>query len=523
MEFREFLYAKYKEIEECKELISYIQNSYENFGVIGSNSYILIQLISNKINILKNLQYFNYNTTLSNLEIIDNEIYMQIEILKKETKINSKDENLENLQEDNKKDLVKEFNIEDFIKKHMDKKFNNFITSTLRQFLAIFKNIPLVILICFIVGLIPFAIYFFIELKDVPNMNGSDIFYFMIMSGVAGLIYLVLFLLFPFLYFGIVEVFSSDYKNYKNIRWYLIISNIVAVALELLGIFVIFMINKENYFNFIVFGIAIFVSLVTFIIYKNKISAGKNIVFMVCILISTFFTSIMLFITVLVDYYMLILAIDDNPISGICIVFYIILIILIYHSFYKKDIFIFRLSTYIFIFFNLLFLLPMLGRDLMSRLNFGNISFSHIILSKQVKEYIPSNLIYKQDNIKVISYEDNSLTFNCNSYKNKSENISQNCITFKDSNSKMINTNNKELKFKDGALTFKNNTHKEQIEANATILKNCLTYIKENNETIELYNITALSILGKFWYLETICGDKFKISSEFIKSGVKKQ
>ncbi|MDK8323169.1 MAG: hypothetical protein QP761_04620 [Campylobacter ureolyticus] len=159
----------------------------------------------------------------------------------------------------------------------------------------------------------------------------------------------------------------------------------------------------------------------------------------------------------------------------------------------------------------------------MSRLNFGNISFSHIILSKQVKEYIPSNLIYKQDNIKVISYEDNSLTFNCNSYKNKSKNISQNCITFKDSNSKMINTNNKEFKFEDGALTFKNNAHKEQIEANATILKNCLTYIKENNETIELHNITALSILGKFWYLETICGDKFKISSEFIKSGVKKQ
>lgn len=149
MEFREFLCAKDKEIEECKELISYIQNSYENFGVIGSNSYILIQLISNKINILKNLQYFNHNTTLSNLEIIDNEIYMQIEILKKETKSNSKDKN-----------LVKEFNMEDCIKKHQDKKFNNFITSTLRQFLAIFKNIPLVILICFIVGLIPFAIYF---------------------------------------------------------------------------------------------------------------------------------------------------------------------------------------------------------------------------------------------------------------------------------------------------------------------------------------------------------------------------
>lgn len=522
MEFREFLYAKDKEIEECKELISYIQNSYENFGEIGSNSYILIQLISNKINILKNLQYFNHNTTLSNLEIIDNEIYMQIEILKKETKSTSKDKNLENLQEDNKKNLVKEFNMEDFIKKHRNKKFNNFIISTLKQFLAIFKNIPLVILICFIVGLIPFAIYFFIELKDVPSMNGSDIFYFMIMSGVAGLIYLVLFLLFPFLYFGIVEVFSSDYKNYKNIRWSLILSNIVAVTLELFGIFVIFMINKENYFNFIIFGIAIFVSLVTFIIYqyKNKISARKNIVFMVCILI---FTSIMLFIAVFFNYNMLILAVDDNPISSICIVFYIILIILIYHSFCKKDIFIFKLSAYIFIFFNLLFLLPILGRDLMSRLNFGNISFSHIILSKQVKEYIPSNLIYKQDNIKVISYEDNSLTFNCNSYKNKSKNISQNCITFKDSNSKMINTNNKEFKFKDGALTFKNNAHKEQIEANATILKNCLTYIKENNETIELHNITALSILGKFWYLETICGDKFKISSEFIKSGVKKQ
>lgn len=499
MEFREFLYAKDKEIEECKELISCIQNSYENFGEIGSNSYILIQLISNKINILKNLQYFNYNTTLSNLEIIDNEIYMQIEILKKETKITSKDKNLENLQEDNKKDLVKEFNMEDFIKKHRDKKFNNFIISTLKQFLAIFKNIPLVILICFIVGLIPFAIYFFIELKDVPSMNGSDIFYFMIMSGVAGLIYLVLFLLFPFLYFGIVEVFSSDYKNYKNIRWYLILSNIVAVTLKLLEVFVIF--------------IVIFVSLVIFIFYqnKNKISARKNIVFMVCILI---FTPIMLFIAVFFNYNMLILAIDNNPISSICIVFYIILIIFIYIGIYKKDIFIFKLSAYIFIFFNLLFLLPILGRDLMSRLNFGNLNHKYIILDQNVK--LPDEICNDIDdtyikNIKkpkeMISYKDGNLTYRLENNTTKSLNISFKCLAFIDENNNTIKT------YKNENISRDNKTDKK-------IFVVIPTYFTKDSDIIKLHNIKVLSALGNKWFIESKNGFRFKIDKSHIKTEI---
>lgn len=143
-------------------------------------------------------------------------------------------------------------------------------------------------------------------------MNGSDIFYFMIMSGVAGLIYFVLFLLFPFLYFGIVEVFSSDYKNYKNIRWYLIISNIVAVALELLGIFVIFIV------------IAIFVSLVTFKIYqnKNKISARKNIEFMGLYFNFYFLLSTILFIAIFVDFYMLFFTTNEIFITLFCVFIY---------------------------------------------------------------------------------------------------------------------------------------------------------------------------------------------------------
>ncbi|NLK67437.1 MAG: hypothetical protein GX282_08195, partial [Campylobacteraceae bacterium] len=190
--------------------------------------------------------------------------------------------------------------------------------------------------------------------------------------------------------------------------------------------------------------------------------------------------------------------------------------------FSKKNIFSFKLTLGIFLFFNIAFLLPILSSDIMQRLNFGNIDYTYIALDKSSKKYIPSDLIYIKDNIKIISYEDNNLTFE---YSNKkiSKNCSQNCIEFKDKNGKNIETNNQELTFKEGKLILKNDTCKEeQIEANATILKDCLTYVKENNETIELHNITALSALGEFWYLKTSYGDRFEISSELIKSKVKK-
>ena len=45
-----------------------------------------------------------------------------------------------------------------------------------------------------------------------------------------------------------------------------------------------------------------------------------------------------------------------------------------------------------------------------------------------------------------------------------------------------------------------------QKEENASVKlfkRECVTYFEKNDEVIKLYNIKALSTLGKFYYLET--------------------
>ncbi|WP_159070051.1 hypothetical protein [Campylobacter concisus] len=48
-----------------------------------------------------------------------------------------------------------------------------------------------------------------------------------------------------------------------------------------------------------------------------------------------------------------------------------------------------------------------------------------------------------------------------------------------------------------------------------------MTYFEKNDEVIKLYNIKALSTLGKFYYLETKDGVKFELDASKIISRAK--
>lgn len=77
-------------------------------------------------------------------------------------------------------------------------------------------------------------------------------------------------------------------------------------------------------------------------------------------------------------------------------------------------------------------------------------------------------------------------------------------------------------KFENGNLYFKDNSYKK---VTAKLNLDCLTYAKETNTTIEIYNIKAVSSLGKTWLLKTLNDGKdgkFEIVSDFIKGKVKK-
>ncbi|WP_103580233.1 hypothetical protein [Campylobacter concisus] len=63
-----------------------------------------------------------------------------------------------------------------------------------------------------------------------------------------------------------------------------------------------------------------------------------------------------------------------------------------------------------------------------------------------------------------------------------------------------------------------------QKEENASVKlfkRECVTYFEKNDEVIKLYNIKALSTLGKFYYLETKDGVKFELDASKIISRAK--
>ena len=89
---------------------------------------------------------------------------------------------------------------------------------------------------------------------------------------------------------------------------------------------------------------------------------------------------------------------------------------------------------YLFIGYNLIFSLPFVDKNIMKRLNFGNIDYEYITLEKSF--HILENLLCKnnednlgciKDEIEIISYIDENLTFK---YKNReiSKNVAKNCI-----------------------------------------------------------------------------------------------
>lgn len=166
-------------------------------------------------------------------------------------------------------------------------------------------------------------------------------------------------------------------------------------------------------------------------------------------------------------------------------------------------------------------------------LDFGNINYSYISLDKDVKNTIPIKLINKNDlnqyfcienlsnkndrnktDIEIIYDYNKNNTFE---YKNTNgtkiiEYIPKNCFKFINTNNQAMDIKNKIIKY---TFINENNESKTEEKALATPEK-YLTYIEEKEDVLIIYNIKALSTLGRFWHLETRGGTRFKVESKFI-------
>ncbi|WP_228568656.1 hypothetical protein [Campylobacter sputorum] len=150
--------------------------------------------------------------------------------------------------------------------------------------------------------------------------------------------------------------------------------------------------------------------------------------------------------------------------------------------------------------------------NIYKKLNFGNINYTYITLSKEAKKHIPSHLICGeildknsslnnlaclQDDIKVISFINDNLTFQYRDRNITYKNFPLIYLEFIDENNQIIDTKDKKVKLKDKILTYENNTSKQNVAAKVMANK-YVTYAKESNSTIKLLILKHFQDLENF-------------------------
>ncbi|MCZ6102975.1 hypothetical protein [Campylobacter ureolyticus] len=478
----EILYNKHKEIDECKKFIEFIEKYFLNSNKSASNSNILINLLNQKLKILNSLDYQNCKNLVLSFEKLDDEIYNQIEILKSEIKGDIKNftyykqikYNVDNINKNLKKDknlsitkIIEEFLVKnEYFEKYIYKKSVKVKREAFFDIFNFIKNHQWISTLLFFAFGFVIYILFFLSQHYIPSISQSEFIYQIIQT--SGIFLLIPFFIFLFV-FGVMYLYV-DYKKNKN--------------------------------------------------YFDCLMSILYIIIFICF--------ILLFILLLICI-IYIIFIRGFKIAEIYFVFFIILSIFLFwivsiRNFVNKNDYLLVLITGLILMVigvNAITLVP-----IFKTLNISDIEYKYIVLDKKADEFLPDDMIYKfncDKEVEIISYINSNLTYKTDNGSKIRNLKDKDCLTFIDDNNKTINTDNKKFTFKDGNLTFtekKNNTI-QNVKASFNN-KSCLAYIKYKNDSIVLYNIEAISTLGKYWYIKTKFDDKFELQSDFIKTKVKK-
>lgn len=560
----EILYNKHKEVEECENFIKFIEQYFLNFNEPASNSNILINLLNQKVKILNSLDYQNCKNLVLSFEKLDDEIYNQIEILKSEINQDTKKftydkkikYNVSNINKYLKKDknsitpkIIKEFLLKN---EHFEKYvYKKSIKVKKEAFFDIFNFIKnhqwISTLLFFSFGFVIYILFFFFQ-GYIPAISQSELLYQIIQS--SGI-----FLLIPCLIISLVFWYSSIYINdrqngnfdnkifkyfskslFVNLTSYIAASLSIWLVLQIFPLEIykllvwffylfekyLFEIRQEFFIPFFTLLI-IFIAFLLFNFLLSKVVKSQKFQIVFYILLLVIYTSMAIYV----------LFITNSLFKVPFILFMFVSIVLFWklridNERNKKEyLYLVCFSTTL-----MMFSVPVFFSDYIYKtLNISGVEYKYIVLDKKADEFLPDDMICKfncDKEVEIISYINSNLTYKTDNGSKIRNLKDKDCLTFVDDNNKTINTDNKKFTFKDGNLTFtekKNNTKENNTIQNVKASfnnKSCLAYAKYKNDSIVLYNIEAISTLGKYWYIKTKFDDKFELQSDFIKTKVKK-
>lgn len=557
MEFADLVYKQKEEIEKCNKFIEFINSKFK-YPILGSSNNLnnLLILIFEKKRLYKSL---NFSCDISKkLEDINEQIFKQIIILRTEilndlnSNNNDEEEKLkflkskynvdknivevEKLKKTIKNDI---FNNENF-KKYIYKKSSDIKKETFLLLCnLIINNKWFSTFMFFAFGIIIFlAFCFFYNDKIVPAISQSELMYVMTMSSTIFILLPILFILAVFA-FAYLFNYDKQNENFKNNRF----------------------MSESLFINVTSFIISIFITLAIIVFLSDSIDvwfnnnyhmAGIVIIILLCIIfrfsvfcvlkiIKNEMSAIFLYLAIIfmcgASFYLSIKLGEINKTISISMLFMSLIIFFIFFidtKISKKENIILFIFTFIMLIICSTATFLNYGYKMMG---FGDINYKYITIDKIAKESLPSRIINKKEikeyfclcdfggkitcekeNVEILSYKDGNITFQYNGNIENKENISTQCLKFLNKNNEIIKIANRKIKFDDKTLIFLDNNDSIKDVVAKTDPEIYLTYIEDFGDTIKLYNIKAVSALGKYWRLETKQNkDKFYIESKFIK------
>lgn len=557
MEFADLVYKQKEEIEKCNKFIEFINSKFK-YPITGDSSNLnnLLILIFEKKRLYKSL---NFSCDISKkLEDINEQIFKQIIILRTEilndlnSNNNDEEEKLkflkskynvdknivevEKLKKTIKNDI---FNNENF-KKYIYKKSSDIKKETFLLLCnLIINNKWFSTFMFFAFGIIIFlAFCFFYNDKIVPAISQSELMYVMTMSSTIFILLPILFILAVFA-FAYLFNYDKQNENFKNNRF----------------------MSESLFINVTSFIISIFITLAIIVFLSDSIDvwfnnnyhmAGIAIIILLCIIfrfsvfcvlkiikneMSAIFLYFAIIVMCVVSFYLSIKLGEINKTISISMLFMSLVIFFMFFintEISKKENIILFIFTFIMLIICSTATFLNYGYKMMG---FGDIDYKYITIDKIAKESLPKWIINKKEikeyfclsdfggkitcekeNVEILSYKDGNITFQYNGNIENKENISTQCLKFLNKNNEIIKIANRKIKFDDKTLIFLDNNDSIKDVIAKTDPEIYLTYIEDFGDTIKLYNIKAVSTLGKYWRLKTKRNkDKFYIESKFIK------
>lgn len=526
-------------VKQCIELKRFLEKSFVPEYFYGVN--VLMKMLDDKTYFLQNITSNSLDSTKSKIEKQDKLIYNQILLIQnalwkdyndkkhKNSNVNTK----KYKQKIDNKDQIKKIINNNHFKKYIDDRGIQTMQDTIKNILNFIKNNQWISTFLFMsIGFLFYMTYFVFSISYLPQISQGDFFYILVISSSIGIFFVGYFSLF----FSIAPLcYKNMFKDiYFEKQWQKPMVFLVAFLATPIYIFLIlcFGLEPAMYQPLLLLIVFVAISLLIAIcqLCKNDLFQEKSIKDQIFYFLSNTVPIFLLMFAIHGVIYIIVYHSSQN--TNFEINYAVTIFVAALYYFFTLEVENIAHTLLITFAFCCIVSLTLFSSNFAKIFNIGNIEYKYLVMDRVALDKMPQYISrYRCVTKKQKDKPECVQGVTINSFQNG-------ILTYENSEKIYINKNldfeffdksKSELDVKIGQVISYENKTLSYIENNQTKTQKHIamkpkklnkTYIAQSaDSTIRLYNIKALSTLGKFYYLQAQNGKKFKILSSYIHGG----